>query len=252
MIGLCPHLGYLLAWPFNRHPWDLSGTPGIFEPWIVFFSAFLALALFSRMRWVGFTAAVFALLVATLQFQRIHFLIYRSGWLSFRALYNMLDNAMATGAFLKLIATLISALLAFTLLRVLCWETIRGKAGSFQPAPIASASVQRTKQFLVGMLLLSAVMLLLLAHITPANLGEYYGARSGFSIRFQLLALIPVVLAAAGLAVCVAVLAASAPVMYRSKNAGSAHQGKFSLGVIVSLAYFAAALDSCGPGLLRN
>jgi hypothetical protein len=51
MIGLYPHLGYLLASPFSYHPWDASGTRGILGPLIVSFSASLALALYSRRRW---------------------------------------------------------------------------------------------------------------------------------------------------------------------------------------------------------
>jgi hypothetical protein len=176
-----------------------SGCWRILEGWIAGFSAFLALALFFRARWAGFTAAVIALLVAAAQFQRAHFLMYRSGWLSFRTLYDVLDNALATLAFLKLTASLTSALLALTLLRVLCWDIVRGKAGSIEAASIASESGRRTTQFLFGVLLLSAMMLLILARVTPANLGEYFGERSGFSVVFQFLAIIPVGVAAAGL-----------------------------------------------------
>jgi hypothetical protein len=143
---------------------------------------------------------------------------------------------------------------------------------------------------------------LILARVTPPNLGEYFRERSGFSIGFQLLALIPVCVAAAGvwftgdrfyvgiatgyalifpillfgtwyselanpvspvgrikapvwiaMVVCAAVLAGSVQMVYRSRNAISAHRGKFSFGVILSLAYFAASLNACNmQGLLRN
>jgi len=302
MIGLYPHLGYLLAWPFHYHPWDESGTPGFFELLIVSFSVFLALALLSHQRWAGFLAAVIALLVAAAQFHRIHFLLYRSGWLNSKVLWTMLNNALATGAFLKLIASLISALLAITLLRVLLGETIRRQSGAVPAPSIAFERGQLTRRLLPGLLLLSALTLLILALVTPASLGEYFGNRSGFSVLFLLLALIPVGVAAAGLwitgdrffvgiaaaysslfpillvgtwylelanpispvrqikapvwtalVVCLGILAVSVRMAYRGWISGSAHQGKFSLGVIVSLAFLAASLDVCNmQGLLRN
>jgi hypothetical protein len=302
MIGLYPHPGYLLAWLFNSPTWDLSGVPGFTEFFIAVFSGFLAFALFSRLRLAGFAAAATALLVSAGQFQRVHFLVHRSGWLNVRTLYTILDNAMATGAFMKLIASLISGLLGVTLLRVLCWNFISGKADATDAAPIGSESGQRTRQLLFGLLVLSGVMILILARVIPANLSEYFGERSGFSVLFQLLTLVPVVVATAGLwitgdrfyigiatgyailfpillvgtwylelanpmspvgrikapvwielALCAAILAGCAAMVYRSRNAGAGHQGKFSLGVIISLAYFAASLDACNmQGLLRN
>src|SRR5579863_7689050 len=58
MIGLYPHVGYLLAWPsrqismpgFSHIPWDASGTGGLL---ISFCSALLAFALYFRQSWAG-------------------------------------------------------------------------------------------------------------------------------------------------------------------------------------------------------
>src|SRR6266852_5001724 len=144
MIGLYPHPGYLLAWPSRQIPspgfshitWDASGVGGIYLLAIVSFSSFLAVALFFRKRWAGYIAAFVGLLVAAAQIQQVHFPEYRLVLQDYRFLFHVLDYGMATGAFEKLIASLISAILALTLLRVLLWETIRGKTGAIHASSI--------------------------------------------------------------------------------------------------------------------
>ena len=311
MIGLYPHVGYLLAWPLRRAttvgssaiPWDVSGVGGISGGILVSLPAVvLGLMLASGRRWAGFVAAVMALVVAATQFQQVHFPTYGVGWWSWT--HNTLFYGMGTGAFEKLIASLISALLALTLFRVLLREGVGGK--TLPPhTPMDLEGVQRLRLILLTLLSLCGLLVLILTICMPANMSAYGGAETGFSRTFQLIALIPILIAAIGvrvmggrffvglatgyavflavvlygtpyvvlagtipgfkyfvqmlvwivLALCAGIVGIAISMARRNANE-CVPQGRFSLGVIVSLAFLVASLDAChlrfsGAGLRR-
>ena len=210
MIGLYPHPGYLLAWPsrqvvtpgFSHIPWDSSGTGGFTAAIVMVFSLFLAVAVFFRRRWAGYIAAAVGFLVAAVQYQQVHFLHYsRSGHLSFMNYYDILDNSLRTGAFEKLTASVVSALLALTLVRVLRSKNIIAQVDAPQTASMSTnrfAHNRGRKLFLFGALIFSAMTLPVLAWKTPLDWGAYMGAESGFSAVFELLLLVPVGIGAVG------------------------------------------------------